>query len=191
MPDESATDLLADTSVSQEQAGQEQTSERRTQLLEAKKKALDVLSRREHTRLEISEKLAKYEYQDGIVDAVLEYLQTKNYQCDRRFAFAFAEQRAARGHGPHSIKASLSQRGVSSDDARDALENVSHNWTTLAVSVLRKKIPTGKTLSSERATAYKEKAKYARFLQSRGFSSAQINVALETLGTSTSEDDTG
>lgn len=157
------------------------TAEQKAQLVEAKKKALDLLSRREHTRHEIREKLSKRDYEDSIVDTVLAFLQEKNYQCDRRFANAFAEQRARQGHGEHSIKASLSQRGVSTDDSREALETLSADWHAIAVTVLHKKIPTGKTLSPDRATAYKEKAKYARFLQSRGFSSAQINTALATL----------
>jgi regulatory protein len=80
--------------------------------------ALDLLSRRDHFRRELVEKLRTRDFPaDEIEDAIgrCEELDLLN---DERVAERFVEVRAAdRGWGPRRLAAELRQRGLSSDDA--------------------------------------------------------------------------
>ncbi|MBX2824030.1 MAG: recombination regulator RecX [Gammaproteobacteria bacterium] len=156
-------------------------SDTRTDLVNAGKKALDLLARREHSTFEIVEKLRARGFSDEIISVVVEDLQNRNYLSDRRFAETFVEQRLRKGRGERSIRADLNRRGINAEDTREALVNHASAWSDLAISTLLRKIPDGFELPEDRSEAYRLKAKYSRFLQSRGFSTEQIKTALAAL----------
>jgi len=154
-------------------------------LPEARKKALELVARRPYSRKEIRDRLASRGYAEAVIDTVLDYLRDKCYQSDVGFAESFAEHRARKGHGRHSIRVGLAERGISTEDADIALDGVMDvlctDWASLAIKVLRRKLPAGYELPADRAGARKDKARLHRFLQSRGFSTEQSMAALEIL----------
>jgi regulatory protein len=131
---------------------------------------LDLLARREHTRRELSDKLAAKSFDPDVIRAVLDDLEREGLISSGRFAESFVAARAARGQGPVRIARELAERGVESPG--DWLDDGRYDWNRLAREVRRKKF--GESLPS----AFREKARQARFLEYRGFSQDQIRRAL-------------
>ncbi|MEM6512920.1 MAG: regulatory protein RecX [Pseudomonadota bacterium] len=137
----------------------------------ARKKAMDLLARREQTRGELITKLVKARFAVDIAEDVVSQLGTEGLQSDQRFAEAFVQSRYRSGKGPARVRAEL--RGKSVPDALidSALSDFDGNWYALAVDVRAKKFGTAP------ASDFKEKARQMRFLQYRGFESDHIAVA--------------
>ena len=125
--------------------------------------ALKMLMRREHSKLELFNKLQLKGYDDEIIDSAIAQLTEQNYQSDERFAEAFILMRFNQGKGPVRIASELKLRGISSFNLSD------FDWFKSAKEIRKKKF--GDLASSD----FKEQAKQKRFLQSRGFSLDQIN----------------
>ena len=125
--------------------------------------ALKMLMRREHSKLELFNKLKLKGYDDEIIDSAIAQLTEQNYQSDERFAEAFILMRFNQGKGPVKIATELKLRGISSFNLSD------FDWFKSAKDIRKKKF--GDLASSD----FKEQAKQKRFLQSRGFSLDQIN----------------
>ena len=136
--------------------------------------AIKMLTTREHSAFELTQKLTKREYSRTIIENLLLDLQTKGYQSDTRFAEAYARQRFDKGYGPLSIRAKLHERGIDSGLAADALIDLQVDWIDHAVAVIERKFRAEEITSMEP----KIESRIARFLQSRGFSSS---VALRAL----------
>lgn len=125
--------------------------------------ALKMLMRREHSKLELFNKLQLKGYDEEIIDHAITQLAEQNYQSDERFAEAFILMRFNQGKGPVKIASELKLRGISSFNLSD------FDWFKSAKDIRKKKF--GDLASSD----FKEQAKQKRFLQSRGFSLDQIN----------------
>ena len=125
--------------------------------------ALKMLMRREHSKLELFNKLQLKGYDDEIIDSAITQLVEQNYQSDERFAEAFILMRFNQGKGPVKIASELKLRGINSFNLSD------FDWFESAKEIRKKKF--GDIVSSD----FKQQAKQKRFLQSRGFSLDQIN----------------
>jgi len=136
--------------------------------------AIKMLSAREHSAFELTQKLAKREYSQSLIDNLLLDLQKSNYQSDERFAEQYARQRFNKGYGPLSIRAKLHERGIDSGLVADALDELQADWVQHAENLIGRKFTSEQIISNEP----KVEAKIARFLQTRGFSSS---VALRAL----------
>jgi regulatory protein len=135
--------------------------------VELKVRALRHLARREHSRAELARKLAPYAASSQALEALLEELAAKKRLSDERYA----ENRAhwlARKYGVAKIRRDLKAHGVA-----DAIaERVSGDGDDeRARAILARKYRTP-------ASTREEKARRARFLQSRGFSYETIRRAL-------------
>lgn len=133
--------------------------------------ALDLLARREHSRLELERKLTSRDHADALVGAVLDELEAEGLLADARFAAEFIRTRVTRGQGPLRIRAELRQRGVTDYEA--ALQSAGCDWVRLARAARVRRF------GDETAESYREKARQARFLAQRGFTTEQIRDALE------------
>ena len=129
--------------------------------------ALKMLMRREHSKLELRQKLNLKEFDDAVITDSISLLTEQKYQSDERFAEAFIQMRFNQGKGPIKISMELKSRGVSKFDLS------LFNWFELAKDVKYKKFGDSKFLD------YKEKSKQKRFLQSRGFGFDEINQAFQ------------
>ena len=127
---------------------------------ELKARALRYLVRREHSRDELARKLAPYAESNEILEGVLRELESRKQLSNERFA----EERArwlARKYGAARIRHDLKTKGISeaaSDRAVAELDDMAK-----AKEILARKY-------REPATTREERAKRARFLQSRGYS---------------------
>jgi len=125
--------------------------------------AVGLLARREHSLLEISRKLAQRGFEQDEIERTLEKLQAKNLLSEERFTESYITMRRHRGYGPLRIEQELRERGVDSSIIDIWLDKNDRQWRSLMSQQYRKKY------GDEPARDYAEKAKRARYLQSRGF----------------------
>lgn len=125
--------------------------------------AVRLLARREHSRAELTAKLAQRGFDEQQIESEIARLAATGLQDDARFADLFAEQRAARGDGPRKIEAALRERGIPAETIASALESLRDGWRERARDALRKRF--GETAVRD----HKDRGRRARFLQSRGF----------------------
>ena len=140
--------------------------------IEARKKAMDYLARREHGRGELLDKLTRFGFEADVADDAVAQLVDDGLQSDSRFAEAFVRSRITQGKGPVRIRADLRERGLADSAIDLALEDADENWYTLARAVRLKKF------GPDTPTEFRDKAKQMRFLQSRGFEPDQIQAAV-------------
>ena len=76
-------------------------------------KALDLLSRREHSSKEIREKLLLRFDDNIIINSVITKLEENNLINNTRFAEAYVSSRKRKGFGPKKISFELLSKGVS------------------------------------------------------------------------------
>ena len=80
--------------------------------IEARKKAMDYLARREHGRAELINKLSKFGFEAATADDAVAELVDDNLQSDQRFVEAFIASRISQGKGPVKIRADLRERDI-------------------------------------------------------------------------------
>tara|TARA_B100000214_G_scaffold60458_1_gene39364 strand:+ start:1056 stop:1511 length:456 start_codon:yes stop_codon:yes gene_type:complete len=130
-------------------------------------KSLDLLSRREHSRKEIKEKLLlRYENTEQI-NVVLEKLVSNNLINDSRFAEAYVLNRKRKGFGPKKIIFELISKGVKESIANEVVE-IEGGWIEAAKSAFKKKYKDDQNIET------KEQLKQKTFLQNRGFGFKEI-----------------
>ncbi|MEM8548233.1 MAG: regulatory protein RecX [Pseudomonadota bacterium] len=142
-----------------------------------RKRAMDALARREHSRFELERKLASAGFDGEVIVVVLDRLAEERLQCDQRFAESFVSSRYRQGKGPLKIRADLSQRGLSDAEIEHALRSAALDWRALASEVRERKFGAAKP------DDYQEKARQCRFLAARGFD-AQTAIAVASGGSS-------
>jgi len=144
--------------------------------VEARKKAMDYLARREHGRSELLQKVTRFGFDADVADDAVAQLVEDGLQSDVRFAEAFVRSRINQGKGPAKIRADLREKGVNDGVTEDGIREADQDWYALAVEVRLKKF------GAERPAEFKEKARQMRFLQSRGFEQDQIQAAVSAGG---------
>ena len=140
--------------------------------------ALELLARREHSQRELTRKLAARGFPADIIGPALHALERSGALANARFTETFVRSRIAKGQGPQRIRAELAQRGINDAEAVDGLRTADVDWLA-AIRTVR-----AKRFGAELPRDYAERARQARFLQYRGFDSAQIRAALEFDGDS-------
>lgn len=134
----------------------------------ARNSAMDLLSRREHSRSELHEKLRQRDFSAEEIEQALDYLQQQGLQSDERYAESYVFQRAQKGYGPLRIEYELRQRGVNEALLETALKSEQASWSERMQQQRIKKF--GIKIPED----YAEKMKQARFLQNRGFSPESV-----------------
>jgi len=125
-----------------------------------KARALRHLVRRDHSRAELARKLAAHAASREDLEALLDSLVAKKQLSDERYA----EERAralSRKYGAAKIRHDLRAKGIS-DGIVDAVSSEGELERARAILERKYRVP---------ATTREERAKRARFLQGRGFSS--------------------
>ena len=135
-------------------------------------KALDLVSRREHSRHELKQKLNKrFPETMPIIEEALDKLAINNILDDERFAEMYLNSRARKGFGPKKIEMELYSKKVDSIFIYNAIEAY-ESWTENAENELKKKF------KGVEPTDYKSKMKQKQFLFNRGFSTQIIERIL-------------
>ncbi|OWW20840.1 recombination regulator RecX [Noviherbaspirillum denitrificans] len=135
-----------------------------------KARALKYLSAREHSRLELGRKLARYAQEGDDVEALLDALEAAKFLSQSRFSESLINRRAAR-FGNSRILSELQAHGIDGDALQDVKSGLLDDEASRACEVWRKKFRSPPVDAAERA-------KQMRFLQQRGFSSSAIRAAL-------------
>jgi regulatory protein len=148
-------------------------AERAADPLEARKKAMDYLARREYGQKELSAKLVASGFDEPTALSAVGQLTLDGLQDDRRFVDNFIQSRVQQGKGPVRIRLELGQRGVDEALVDELLNERDDDWESLARNVRRRKFGPGEPRD------FREKARQMRFLQYRGFTHDQIHAAVE------------
>lgn len=146
--------------------------------LALRRRAMDLLARREHTRHELGNKLSvafqKAEQDTQIVASlipeVLDKLEQDKLLSDSRFTEAYVNGRLNRGYGPQYIRHGLRQKRVDGELSDNSLEQLDQQkWVEQLVILLRRRV--NDEGLPQRGS--KEYLKLQRFALSRGFTAAQ------------------
>ena len=150
-----------------------QSSSDADSLEQARATAMRLLARREHSRLELARKLRQRQLPGVVIDRVLDEFEAEAWLSDERFAEVYAEQRRGQGYGPVRILADLQQRGIR--QLPPALRAMATDaWVEQAIRLRDRRF--GLT---DLADDWAERARQARFLTQRGYTSEQVERALE------------
>ena len=141
-------------------------------------KALSILKFMDRSEQELRTKLSREEYQDDIIDRVIEYVKHYGYLNDERFATAFVRSRKNR-KSKLMIKNELQQKGISKDIIQMVLEaeyeaEDTEDAETIAIrKAISKKTRDPQSLSAE------EKQKLIASLYRKGFDISKIKQNIE------------
>lgn len=137
-----------------------------------KNKAIYLLSRREHSRQELHRKLLQRGFSSHEIQAVLIELEKENLLSEERFIASFIRSRRARGFGPLKICAELKEHGIDRRRLQTNEEWQEELWQNRAILLCAKRFGLVAEKTREQIIAQ------TRFLQQRGFTPAQIKVAM-------------
>lgn len=136
----------------------------------ARSAAVALLARRDFASDELRRRLTGKGFSAAAAQAVIAQLSEEGVLNEARYAQNFVVWHVARGQGPLRIAAELRQQGVAAEFIDSALEGP-HDWVQLARKVCRARF------GSQPPQDWPQKARQARFLQYRGFSSDHIRAA--------------
>ena len=134
--------------------------------------AMGLLSRREHSQIELRRKLMSKGYAAEDVAIVLEDLASRGLQSDARYTEAYVRSRMLAGFGPRRIAMELAQRGIVDDLMAQYVPPDRDYWWPVMLAAWRKKF-------AKPAQGAKDYAKQIRFLLQRGFASDDIHILLK------------
>ena len=135
-------------------------------------KALDLLSRREHSRKELFLKLTKRFESKEVINLTLDSLEGKNLLSDSRFTEEYIQARRKKGFGQIKISAELEKRGVNESLISNEIDKCD-DWVSLAELSFKKRFPDGPSKD------FKMLQKQKNFLSNNGFTFYQIESVLD------------
>lgn len=135
-----------------------------------KARALRLLARREHTRVELARKLAPDAGSPQVLKELIDQLSSRAQVSDERYAEARTHQ-LSRKFGAARIRRELVAKGIEREAAARFAADVEKTDLERAQLILARKYRT-------RAATPQERARRARFLQSRGFTNDVIRRSL-------------
>lgn len=144
-------------------------------------RALRHLARREYTRHELTQKLAPHAESEAEIAGVLDDFTQRGWLSEQRAAEQMVHARRSR-YGMARIRRDLEAKGVAAEVVSTTVAALKDGELDAARSVWRRKfkvVPVGAA----------ERAKHARFLLGRGFSSEVITKLLRGLKNDESDGD--
>jgi len=134
-----------------------------------------MLAQREHSRLELARKLARYTEDQSEIEQVLDDFQRRGWLSEQRVVEQITVSRRRR-FGARRIAHELREKGISEDAIGAALPQLKDSELAAAREVWRRKF--GALPANAR-----DKARQMLFLQGRGFDPDVIRQLLKTSGT--------
>jgi regulatory protein len=132
------------------------------------------LAAREHSRIELARKLARYALETDDIDALLDALEAAKLLSQARFCDSLINRRAQR-YGNSRIVAELQSHGVESEALAGVKATLAEGEVGRAKVVWQRRFGTVAIDAAGRA-------KQQRFLQQRGFSQSAIRAAMAVTG---------
>ena len=131
------------------------------------------LSIREHSKLELQNKLSQKGHDLSDIRECINEFSSKDVQSDIRFTEEFIRSKLKKNKGPRLISSELVTRGISDSIINKKISEISYQeWCTVAFLALKKKL-NGSSVSIE------DKDKIYSFLISRGFEHKMIKYAID------------
>ncbi|MFT4434190.1 recombination regulator RecX [Caballeronia sp. 15715] len=146
-------------------------SKRKGPQLSLRGRALGYLSRREHSRAELSRKLTPHLDEGDSLDTLLDALEQEGWLSNERFVESVVHRRGTR-LGTNRIVHELKRNGIDETLIQDAGAELNKTELARARDVWSKKF-------GELPTTPAERAKQARFLATRGFNGGTIVKVLK------------
>jgi regulatory protein len=137
-------------------------------------KAYSLLSRRPHSRLELSRKLRERKFDKELIEGVIEHLEKLGYLDDAAFAREWVRSRGV-SRGPRLLQGELRQKGITQADVETALAELSDPDDSVRV-LAEKRLQRYRNETPEKA-----REKTIAFLQRRGYSYDVIRRNLDEL----------
>ena len=134
-------------------------------------RAVGLLSRREHSRLELTRKLCERGLEADQVKAAVEKLAKDGWQDDARFAQFLLRSRVSGGYGPIRIRAELATHGLDREAIATALAEFDGDWAENARDLVLRRY--GPHVSANPVLHRKA----AEFLLRRGFDGDCVRTA--------------
>jgi len=135
-----------------------------------RQRALEALSRREHSRWELQRKLARHASDGDELEAVLAALQKEGLLSDERFAESLAHRRGER-YGVRRIQMEYEQHGLSAELVAAQIKVLNASERERCMVVWRRKF-------GNKPADFAEWARQSRFLSARGFSAEIVKAVL-------------
>ena len=131
------------------------------------------LSIREHSKLELQNKLSQKGHDLNDIRDCIDEFSSKNIQSDIRFTEEFIRSKLKKNKGPRLISSELVSRGITDSIINKKISEISYQeWCKVALLALKKKL-NGSSVSIE------DKDKIYSFLISRGFDHKMIKYAID------------
>lgn len=138
-------------------------------------KAMELLARREHSRLELRQKLLQRGYPPAQIDPALDQLIEERLLDEGRYAELYACGRADKGYGPLRIARELRERGVPDDLVTATLAALADDWLAKLRELHRKRFKSH--VPADAASRIQQ----TRVLRQHGFTLDQIKHLFETV----------
>ena len=138
--------------------------------LSLKGRALKYLAAREHSRLELTRKLAPHAESAEEVERALDELEQRGFLSAERFAESMVHRKAAR-YGAARVKAELAQHRLPDDITRGVTEQLKASEFDRAHALWARRF-------GEPPATPEDKARQTRFLAARGFAGDVIRRVL-------------
>ena len=138
--------------------------------LSLRERALGLLSRREHSRLELKRKLAPHAEDEAELETLLDDFEKRGWLSEQRFVEQVVHAHGGR-YGSRYIVHELRQKGVAEALIEQALPRLRESELETARAVWTRKF-------GRQPEDAKERARQIRFLQSRGFGLEIIGILL-------------
>ena len=129
--------------------------------------AIRLLSRRDHSSKELTDKLVQRGFDVELIEQILADLSQSGLHSEQRYAESYARQRAMKAYGPMRIQSELAQRGLNREQISDALSTIEIDFAEQARSFYERKY-------RNPVSDYREKARRSQAMARRGFSSEHL-----------------
>ena len=137
-------------------------------------KAMELLARREHSRLELRQKLMQRGFPSDLIEPVLDQLIEDCLLHEGRYAELYACGRADKGYGPLRIARELRERGIAEENVVTTLAALEELWLPKLRELHRKRfkalIPTDTAGRNQQTRVFRQ----------QGFTLDQIKHLFET-----------
>ena len=144
-----------------------------------RQKALELLSRRPHSRKELKDKLLRRGVSEEDAEDCVAWLAERGFLDDEEYAGAVARHYAAKGYGAGRVRSELQRRGIDRELAADTLSDLPDNAGKIDAFLARKL-----TDVNDREAVRKVSAALFR----RGFSWEEIRAALRRFDSNIEEE---
>jgi regulatory protein len=139
---------------------------------------LDLLSRRDHSKRELTQKLRQRGALDAHIEVELAWAEQQGYLSEMRFAQMLLRTVLQKGYGLAYYRQLCQQHQLDNTLLQQSLAEQEPDWFDTALQVYQKKYGRATSAAVEELD-FKERQKRMAFLQRRGFSSEQIRYVMQ------------